>query len=39
MIALAGAGLLDGRRATTHWQYAATLAKQYPQVRVQPDVW
>ncbi|MGW6704079.1 GlxA family transcriptional regulator [Streptomyces sp. NPDC054956] len=35
--ALAAAGLLDGRRATTHWQYAATLAKQYPQVKVEPE--
>ena len=34
---LAAAGLLDGRRATTHWRYAAQLARQYPGVRVEPD--
>ena len=34
--ALAAAGLLDGRLATTHWRYAPALARQYPQVRVQP---
>ncbi|MEV0624145.1 helix-turn-helix domain-containing protein [Nonomuraea sp. NPDC050404] len=34
--ALAAAGLLDGRRATTHWLYAAALAKQYPRVQVRP---
>jgi transcriptional regulator GlxA family with amidase domain len=34
---LAEAGLLDGRRATTHWQWCATLAKQYPAVLVDPD--
>lgn len=35
---LAATGLLDGRRATTHWRYAAALAKRYPKVRVDPAV-
>ncbi len=35
---LAAAGLLDGRRATTHWLYAARLAEAYPQVRLDPKV-
>jgi transcriptional regulator GlxA family with amidase domain len=34
---LAAAGLLDGRRATTHWQRAARFARDYPSVRVEPD--
>ncbi len=34
---LAEAGLLNGRRATTHWAYCAELAKRYPQVQVEPD--
>jgi transcriptional regulator GlxA family with amidase domain len=34
---LAAAGLLDGRRATTHWQYARTLARAYPAIAVEPD--
>ena len=34
---LAAAGLLDGRRGTTHWRYAASLARQYPAIRVEPD--
>ena len=32
--ALAGAGLLDGRQATTHWQHADELASRFPAVRV-----
>jgi transcriptional regulator GlxA family with amidase domain len=36
--ALAAAGILDGRRATTHWRDTAELAALYPQVRVEPDV-
>ncbi|MFE3262518.1 GlxA family transcriptional regulator [Nocardia sp. NPDC059229] len=35
---LAAAGLLDGRRATTHWEHADTLAERYPQVDVDPTV-
>ncbi len=35
---LARAGLLDGRRATTHHMYAARLAAEFPRVRVLPDV-
>jgi transcriptional regulator GlxA family with amidase domain len=35
---LADVGLLDGRRATTHWRYAAALARQYPRVTVEPKV-
>ncbi|HEY5342413.1 MAG TPA: DJ-1/PfpI family protein [Solirubrobacteraceae bacterium] len=34
---LAAAGLLDGRRATTHWASAAELAAQYPAVDVDPE--
>ncbi|WP_067510079.1 GlxA family transcriptional regulator [Actinoplanes sp. TFC3] len=33
---LAAAGLLDGKRATTHWRYANRLARSYPQVTVDP---
>ncbi|ONI75143.1 AraC family transcriptional regulator [Actinosynnema sp. ALI-1.44] len=35
---LAAAGVLDGRRATTHWLYARELGDRYPAVRVDPSV-
>lgn len=38
--ALADAGLLDGREATTHWGMAKQLADRYPKVRVDPNpIW
>ena len=36
--ALGAAGLLDGRRVTTHWRHADRLAELFPQARVDPDV-
>ncbi|WP_066374598.1 helix-turn-helix domain-containing protein [Herbidospora mongoliensis] len=36
--ALAAAGLLDGRTATTHWRYAPLLAARFPAVTVTPGV-
>jgi AraC family transcriptional regulator, transcriptional activator FtrA len=35
---LAAAGLLDGRRATTHWAHTDVLAARHPEVEVDPDV-
>ncbi|MDE1146005.1 MAG: GlxA family transcriptional regulator [Azospirillaceae bacterium] len=35
--ALGAAGLLDGRRVTTHWQNAPALAERFPQARVELD--
>jgi transcriptional regulator GlxA family with amidase domain len=35
---LGAAGLLDGRRCTTHWMYADLLARRYPTADVDPDV-
>jgi transcriptional regulator GlxA family with amidase domain len=34
---LAAAGLLDGKRATTHWRQAPRLARLFPKVQVEPD--
>lgn len=36
--ALAASGLLDGRRATTHWLCTASLQERYPKIMVEPDV-
>jgi len=35
---LAAAGLLDGKRATTHWHYVDKLRARYPRIEVEPDV-
>jgi AraC family transcriptional activator FtrA len=35
---LAATGLLDGKRATTHWRYADRLMSRFPKIRVEPDV-
>jgi transcriptional regulator GlxA family with amidase domain len=34
---LAEAGLLEGRRATTHWNHCADFARDFPDIRVEPD--
>ena len=34
---LAAAGLLDGRRATTHWNRSRDFARRFPKVRLEPD--
>ncbi|GLY05449.1 MULTISPECIES: helix-turn-helix domain-containing protein [Actinoplanes] len=36
--ALAATGLLDGRRATTHWQFTDELARRHPDIEVDPSV-
>ncbi|MCB8883317.1 transcriptional regulator FtrA [Acidisoma cellulosilytica] len=35
---LAATGLLDGKRATTHWRYAGALQAKHPTIRFMPDV-
>lgn len=35
---LAATGLLDGKRATTHWRYADALKRRHPAIEVDPDV-
>lgn len=35
---LANAGVLDGRRATTHWMYTDELARRHPSIDIDPDV-
>ncbi|HTT98041.1 MAG TPA: GlxA family transcriptional regulator [Rhizomicrobium sp.] len=34
---LAASGLLDGRRATTHWEHTAHAQTRFPKVRIEPD--
>jgi transcriptional regulator GlxA family with amidase domain len=34
---LAAAGVMDGRRATTHWRHAAAFARRFPAVKLEPD--
>ncbi|MCM3697655.1 GlxA family transcriptional regulator [Microbacterium oleivorans] len=36
--AVAASGVLSGRRATTHWRYAETMARMYPDIEVDPNV-
>jgi AraC family transcriptional activator FtrA len=35
---LAATGLLNGRRATTHWRFADQMARDFPRVQLEPDV-
>ncbi|WP_445145293.1 transcriptional regulator FtrA [Dyella sp. Tek66A03] len=35
---LAASGLLDGRRATTHWRYVQALAERFPRIQIEPEV-
>lgn len=38
VMVLAATGLLNGRRATTHWRYADAMAARHPQIHLDPDV-
>ncbi len=35
---IGAAGLLDGRRCTTHWRHAAEFAERFPEAKLDPDV-
>ena len=35
---LAATGLLDGRKATTHWRYAEKISQRHPEIHLDPDV-
>ena len=37
LYALGASGLVDGRRATTHWRFAADLARRFPKIALEPD--
>jgi AraC family transcriptional activator FtrA len=37
VVVLARAGLLDGRRATTHWRYIADLQREFPNIELCAD--
>jgi len=37
VMALGASGLMDGRRATTHWAYAGEVARRFPAIRLEPD--
>ncbi|HZZ70200.1 MAG TPA: helix-turn-helix domain-containing protein [Phenylobacterium sp.] len=37
LIALGSSGLMDGRRATTHWRHVGEVAGLYPRIRLEPD--
>ncbi|WP_434654493.1 transcriptional regulator FtrA [Pseudomonas sp. R3-56] len=38
VFALAATGLLDGKTATTHWQFSSLLAERFPRITVDPNV-
>jgi AraC family transcriptional regulator, transcriptional activator FtrA len=38
LFVLAATGLLDGRRATTHWRYIEKVRRMYPRIHLEPDV-
>jgi len=38
IVVLAATGILDGRRATTHWRYIESVRARYPKIALHPDV-